>query len=118
MTALVVPIGLNALQRSPVPAPAQASETAIDHYADLLCALSLGPLSHPMIDPEGGLRFEWEHVDSDGLHWDLRAVIEASGGLYLVALGPTAADDDEMYLEHFDANLLIRFVNSGIIPTT
>ena len=121
MTAVVVPIGLNGLMRSPAPAPADASDTsdtAIDHYAELLSAMSLGPLGRPLLDLEGGLRFEWEHTDRDGRHWDLRAVIEASGGLYLVALGPTAAHDDELYLEHFDAAVLIRFAASGAIPTT
>lgn len=118
MTAVVVPIGLRS---QPVPAapPVEpvAGDTAIDHYADLLSALSLGPLSRPMIDPEGGLRFEWKHTDRQGRDWDLRAIIEACGGLYMVALGPDAVDDDELYLEHFDAAMLIRFVTGGAIPS-
>ncbi len=117
MSAGVVPIGLTSLMCSPAQAyQAETSDTALDNFADLLSALSLEPLRHPMLDLEGGLRFEWVHRDEKGRRWDLRAVIEASGGLYLVALGAKAALDDELYLEHFDAELLIRFVTTGTIP--
>ena len=108
MSAGVVPIGLTSLMRSPAQAyQAETSDTALDNFADLLSALSLEPLRHPMLDLEGGLRFEWVHRDEKGRRWDLRAVIEASGGLYLVALGAKAA---------LDAELLIRFVTTGTIP--
>ena len=115
MTAAVTPIGP---PRTPVrPCGVRiASDTAMDHYADLLTALSFGPLGRPITDQQGGLRFEWEHVDTDGLHWDLRAVIESSGGLYLVALGPTAAHDTDLYLERFTAAALIEFYTTGTLP--
>lgn len=94
--------------------PAEISVVAMDHYADLLTALSLGPLSRPFANPDGGLRFEWKHLDVNGGIWNLAAVIEASGGLYMVALSPNdAAEDDEVYLERFDAMKLIRFVTAG-----
>lgn len=96
----------------------EISMVAVENYADLLSALSLGPLSRPFIDTDGGLRFEWQHVDAQGDIWNLAAVIEASGGLYMVALSPhDAIDDDELFLEKFDAIKLIRFVVAGSLAS-